>query len=66
MAGTPPAAFERLQSRARALPTGMQYTDQQREAIHALDHNLQIVACAGSGKTRGLGRHPTLSSRTSM
>lgn len=30
----------------------MQYTDRQRTAIDSIDHNLQIVACAGSGKTQ--------------
>lgn len=31
---------------------GMQYTDNQKEAIRTLDGNLQIIACAGSGKTQ--------------
>jgi DNA helicase-2/ATP-dependent DNA helicase PcrA len=30
----------------------MQHTRQQQEAIEVIDHNLQIIACAGSGKTR--------------
>jgi DNA helicase-2/ATP-dependent DNA helicase PcrA len=30
----------------------MEYTDNQRRAIEALDGNLQIIACAGSGKTQ--------------
>ncbi|MFN3653504.1 MAG: ATP-dependent helicase [Armatimonadota bacterium] len=30
----------------------MSHTPQQREAIESIDRNLQIVACAGSGKTR--------------
>ncbi len=30
----------------------MEYTDQQRDAINHLDGNLQIIACAGSGKTQ--------------
>lgn len=30
----------------------MQYTDHQRWAIQAVDQNLQIIACAGSGKTQ--------------
>lgn len=29
----------------------MNYTPQQREAIESIDRNLQIIACAGSGKT---------------
>ncbi len=29
----------------------MDYSGPQREAIETVDHNLQIVACAGSGKT---------------
>jgi DNA helicase II / ATP-dependent DNA helicase PcrA len=28
------------------------YTPRQQEAISTLDHNLQIIACAGSGKTQ--------------
>jgi DNA helicase-2/ATP-dependent DNA helicase PcrA len=28
------------------------YTDSQYEAIHCVDGNLQIIACAGSGKTQ--------------
>lgn len=32
----------------------MNYTDAQREAIACLDANLQIIACAGSGKTQVL------------
>jgi DNA helicase II / ATP-dependent DNA helicase PcrA len=30
----------------------MQYTQAQHEAIEAIDRNLQIIACAGSGKTQ--------------
>ena len=30
----------------------MKYTDSQKEAINTLDENLQIIACAGSGKTQ--------------
>ncbi len=30
----------------------MNYTPQQRAAIECIDSNLQIIACAGSGKTR--------------
>lgn len=30
----------------------MQYTDSQAQAIATLDQNLQIIACAGSGKTQ--------------
>lgn len=30
------------------------YTSSQREAISTIDHNLQIVACAGAGKTQVL------------
>ena len=29
----------------------MNYTPQQREAIQSINQNLQIIACAGSGKT---------------
>ena len=29
----------------------MDYTKQQRDAIESVDQNLQIIACAGSGKT---------------
>lgn len=30
----------------------MEYTDHQKQAIETLDGNLQIIACAGSGKTQ--------------
>jgi len=30
----------------------MHYTQSQQEAIHTIDQNLQIIACAGSGKTQ--------------
>jgi len=30
----------------------MEYTESQRQAIETLDGNLQIIACAGSGKTQ--------------
>jgi DNA helicase II / ATP-dependent DNA helicase PcrA len=30
----------------------VQYTDAQREAIRTIEQNLQIIACAGSGKTQ--------------
>lgn len=30
----------------------MKYTDAQKEAINTIDKNLQIIACAGSGKTQ--------------
>lgn len=30
----------------------MDYTGMQREAISTIDWNLQIIACAGSGKTQ--------------
>ncbi len=30
----------------------MEYTDNQKKAIETLDGNLQIIACAGSGKTQ--------------
>jgi DNA helicase-2/ATP-dependent DNA helicase PcrA len=30
----------------------MDYTDNQLLAINTLDRNLQIIACAGSGKTQ--------------
>jgi len=30
----------------------VQYTPQQRQAIECIDQNLQIIACAGSGKTQ--------------
>lgn len=30
----------------------MNYTDRQNEAIQCIDQNLQIIACAGSGKTQ--------------
>jgi DNA helicase II / ATP-dependent DNA helicase PcrA len=33
---------------------GINYTDTQQEAIGCLDSNLQIIACAGSGKTQVL------------
>ena len=29
----------------------MQLTDKQLEAVHETKRNLQIIACAGSGKT---------------
>jgi DNA helicase-2/ATP-dependent DNA helicase PcrA len=30
----------------------MHYTQKQTEAIHCIDQHLQIIACAGSGKTQ--------------
>ena len=30
----------------------MNYTDRQKEAINCISQNLQIIACAGSGKTQ--------------
>ena len=30
----------------------MNYTPSQLDAIETIDHNLQIIACAGSGKTQ--------------
>ena len=30
----------------------MDYTAMQRQAIETIDRNLQIIACAGSGKTQ--------------
>jgi DNA helicase-2/ATP-dependent DNA helicase PcrA len=30
----------------------MEYTDNEKKAIETLDGNLQIIACAGSGKTQ--------------
>ena len=36
-----------------ALPAeGLTYTDDQLGAIHSIDGNLQVIACAGSGKTQ--------------
>ena len=34
----------------------MDLNHEQREAINCIDHNLQIVACAGSGKTEVISR----------
>ena len=34
----------------------MQLTEAQKEAINEIDHNLQIIACAGSGKTEVITR----------
>lgn len=34
----------------------MQYTEQQQQAIDHLDGNLQVIACAGSGKTQVLAQ----------
>ncbi len=34
----------------------MQYTEQQQQAINHLDGNLQVIACAGSGKTQVLAQ----------
>lgn len=34
----------------------MDYTEHQNEAIHHLDGNLQVIACAGSGKTQVLAQ----------
>jgi DNA helicase II / ATP-dependent DNA helicase PcrA len=31
---------------------GVQYTPAQRQAIETVDQHLQIIACAGSGKTQ--------------
>ena len=33
------------------LEAAAHFTDSQLEAIRTIDQNLQIVACAGSGKT---------------
>jgi DNA helicase-2/ATP-dependent DNA helicase PcrA len=30
----------------------MNYTPTQLQSIETIDHNLQIIACAGSGKTQ--------------
>ena len=35
---------------------GVSLTPEQKEAISELDHNLQIIACAGSGKTEVITR----------
>jgi ATP-dependent exoDNAse (exonuclease V) beta subunit len=32
----------------------MQYTESQQLAIETIDDNLQIIACAGSGKTQAI------------
>ncbi|MCB0012430.1 MAG: ATP-dependent helicase, partial [Anaerolineales bacterium] len=34
----------------------MDYTDSQTRAIHTVEQNLQIIACAGSGKTQVISR----------
>ena len=34
----------------------MQLTDKQLEAVHETKRNLQIIACAGSGKTETISR----------
>lgn len=34
----------------------MDYTERQLEAINHLDGNLQVIACAGSGKTQVLAQ----------
>lgn len=34
----------------------MQYTTNQINAIHHIDSNLQIIACAGSGKTQVISK----------
>ena len=34
----------------------MNYTLAQQQAIQALDDNLQLIACAGSGKTQVISR----------
>ena len=34
----------------------MQYTERQQQAINHLDGNLQVIACAGSGKTQVLAQ----------
>jgi DNA helicase-2/ATP-dependent DNA helicase PcrA len=34
----------------------MEYTKHQREAINHLEGNLQVIACAGSGKTQVLAQ----------
>ena len=36
--------------------TGVQLTTQQSEAIQEIERNLQIIACAGSGKTEVITR----------
>ena len=30
----------------------MEYTEEQYKAINTIDQNLQVIACAGSGKTQ--------------
>ena len=39
----------------KSLPV-ITYTPSQLRAIHTIDHNLQIIACAGSGKTQVISR----------
>lgn len=34
----------------------MRVTPEQQEAISEIDHHLQIIACAGSGKTEVINR----------
>jgi len=34
----------------------LEYTPSQLQAIQTIDHNLQIIACAGSGKTQVISR----------
>lgn len=34
----------------------MDYTKSQKQAFQTIDHNLQIIACAGSGKTQVISR----------
>ena len=38
------------------MENSVRLTDQQREAIQEIDRNLQIIACAGSGKTEVITR----------
>src|SRR6266481_2278782 len=38
--------------KVRPACTHMNYTDSQRDAIKTVNNNLQIIACAGSGKTQ--------------
>jgi DNA helicase-2/ATP-dependent DNA helicase PcrA len=39
-------------SKGAAVPGGLAYTPNQLRAIRTIDENLQIVACAGAGKTQ--------------
>src|ERR671919_181691 len=48
----PPADEAALETPEAAIERSIDYTPNQLQAIQTLDRNLQLIACAGSGKTQ--------------